>query len=616
MSWKPTIWLAVLVVLAVLFILIFERNSDSSTLALPMDVPLIQYNPAGITRLSVTAGDLSIECVRREGRWFLTRPVETRADETRIRRIIEALANSRVRERLAPERLLQRRLTAASFGLESPRARIVVGTEMRTDEVFLGDESPLGDLVYFRLKGGVDVIGATCNHSDILPIDLESVRDHSVFPVSLKRVVRLEVKHSGGFIQLALRDGQWRIQQPVDVRADNRRVEELLQSLMALKIHAFGPADAPADPAVFGLSPDESVMQVTLMSEGGREPLVLTVGKTRPDLPALLYARVSDVPSICSIDRQILALQSVKVESLRERRLCNADPSAILSITLREGDRKLVMNRSESNGWLIIEPIRFKADAQAVGLLLRAICDMEVIGFSNAGATPSVDVVSASTPCRLSIATMIAPEAGTNQVPPAAVEGARWSFRFAPPVSGETSSLIFREETKSFSQVRPDELARLWKESPPTLSLTDPRLYMDRRMIGVSPDQIRRITSSRQGREETVTVGNTGVWISDSPPDGQIVKGAIPALLGLATSLMAVRIESMSSTNLSAYGINDASPRITFGLTGEVGIQKTVILGSDSGTNGVFSMVQGQDMVFVLKKAMAQALVQPLVESR
>ena len=55
---------------------------------------------------------------------------------------------------------------------------------------------------------------------------------------------------------------------------------------------------------------------------------------------------------------------------------------------------------------------------------------------------------------------------------------------------------------------------------------------------------------------------------------------------------------------------------MTFGLTGASGIQKTVLLGGPCGTNGVYSMIQGQDVVFVLKQEMAQALSRPLVEMR
>jgi len=615
MSWKPPLWIFIWVVVTSLFILVFERNSDSTTRALPMDAPLLRFSSGTVTQLAITVGDVAIDCVRRDGQWLLTQPMEARADESRIRRMLEALDNIRIRETLSPERLVERGLTLASFGLETPRARLLVGNESRVDEILIGDESPLGDLVYFKFKGGTDVIGVSCKLSDILPVDLDSVRDHSVFPAGLKRVTRVELKHPGGFVQLALRDGQWRIQQPIDARGDQRRVEQLLQSLMALKIESFGVAETPSDPAVYGLTADEALMQITLTHEGGGAPLVLTVGKARQDLPTLVYARISDVSSICSINREVLALQAIKVESLRDRRLCNADPAAVVSIQLREGDSKLVLEKNEKIGWLISDPFRFKADDKAVGGLLKAICNLKT-AESAAGGTTNMPVgLPSSLPCRLALSTVLPSGLTTNQLI-LAPEAFNWGYRFSHPSPNGSNNLIYCEETKSLTEVQPHELSTVWPASQPTLSLGDPRPYMDCRMFEITADQVRRITLARNGREETVTVGSDGVWLVDSPPDGQIVKGAIPEWLGFAASLRADRIENMNATNVLAYGIDEASPRITFGLTGTSGIQKTVLIGGVCGTNGVYAMIQGQDVVYVLKKELAQALSHSLVKTR
>ena len=608
MSWKPTIWIFMLVILTMLFIFVFERKSDSTARALPLEVPLLQLSPEAVTRLAMTEGDTSVECVRRDGQWFLTRPLEARADEARIKRVIDALDNSRVRETLSPERLVQRHLTLASFGLETPRARILVGNDSRVDEILVGDESPLGDLVYLQIKGASDVLGSICKLSDILPMDLDSIRDRSVFPMGLKKITRLELKHSGGFMQLAFREGQWRIQQPIDTRADNRRVELLLQSLMALRIVSFATADAPADPANYGLMADDAVMQITLTTEGGHAPFMLMVGKIRPDMPSLVYAKISDVASICSISREVLALQATKVESLRDRRLCAADPAAIVSVMLREGDSKLV--------WLILEPFRFKADSQAVGGLLKAICNLKMADSLGGAVSNSLAGNLATLSCRLAISTVIPSALATNQPIPTAVEGSSWSYRFAPPNPGGANSLVYSEESKLWMEVQPQELSTVWPKSWQPLSLGDPRPYMDCRMLEVAEDQVRRITVARNGREETVTVGNDGIWLVDSPPEGQIVKGAIPVMLGLASSLRAERIESMNATNLLSYGIDENSPRITFGLIGTNGIQKTVLIGGACGSGGIYAMTQGQDVMFVLKKEIAQALSRPLVETR
>ena len=617
MSWKPTLWILALVVVTSLFILVFERTADSTARALPIETPLLQLSPGAVTRLAITSGEVAIECVRRDGQWVLIRPEEARADEARIKRILEALAACRIRETLSPERLVQRRLTAASFGLETPRARLLVGNELRLDEVLVGDESPLGDLVYLRLKNDPAVIGATLNVANILPIDFDRMRDRSIFPSNLKRVTRLELKHPGGFLQLAFRDGQWRIQQPIDARADNRRVEQLIQSLMALKVEAFGAVEAPSDPAVYGLTADESLMQITLTPEGGRAPLVLTVGKARQDLPNLVYAKISDVASLCSIPREVLGLQTIKAEALRDRRLCNADPVAIVSIMLREGEAKLVLEKNENSGWMIREPFRFKADAQAVGGLLRAICNLKIAESAGSISTNTPGGSPPTPACRLAMSSVLLSGIATNtSLPLVAPAGSSWSYRFAVPAAGGSNSLVYCEETKSFTEVAPLELTAVWPKSLQPLSLGDPRPYMDCRMFEFPPDQVRRITLAHNGREETVTLGSDGIWLADSPPEAQIRKGAIPELVSLASSLRAERIECMNATNVLAYGMDELSPKVTFGLTGASGIQKTVLIGGRSGTNEVYAMIQGQDVVFVLKQEMAQALSRPLVEMR
>ncbi len=581
-----------------------------------MEPPLLQFSPEAVNHLSITTGGLVIECLRHEGQWVLVRPMDARADELRIRRILEALDNGRIRESLSPDRLLQRNLTAASFGLESPRAQLLVGTELRTDEILVGDDAPLGELVYLRIKGNPNVIGATLKLSEILPITLDNVRDRSVFPAGLKRVTRLELKHPGGFLQLALRDGQWRIQQPVDALADNRLVERLIQSLLALKVEDFGVSEAPSDPVVYGLTPDEALMQVTLTSEGGHAPWVLTVGKIRQDIPTLIYAKISDVPSVCSINRDVLALQGVKAESLRDLRLCNANPAAIVSITLREGDSKLVLEKNEKIGWSIQEPFHFKADAQAVGGLLKAICNVKLSETSEGDITNKPKSVLPAFACRVAIASVLPSGVVTNQALVPAPAGVSWSYRFSVPAPGMAKGLVYCEETKSLVEVQAQALNLVWPQPSQSFLLGDPRPYMDRRMFEIEPSQVRRISLARSGREDTVTVGSDGVWLVDSPPDGKVIKGAIPELLSLAVSLRAERIESMNATKVLEYGIDESSPRITFGLTGTNGIQKTLLLGGACGTNGIYSMIQGQDMVFVLKKGLAQALSRPLVELR
>jgi len=541
-----------------------------------------------------------------------------RADSAKISRILDALLAMRRQEVIDPDRREKRNLTLASFGLESPRARFVVGTELHADEILLGDGSPFGEQVYVRLNGGADVIGATCRLNEILPFDPEALMDRAVFPSSIRKAVRLEVKHPGGFFQLALRDGAWRIQQPVDERADGARVEWLLQTLVSLAITNFGESVSLGDSASFGLGSDESQLQVSLWPEGVREPLMLTVGKARQDTPDFLYARISNMERICAIHTNVLALQEIKAASLRDRRICDADPALITTVSLRDGDVKTVLARNQAGQWMIVEPLRFTANTHAVGSLLREICRIEGDEIKTTGGTNQIPPEAAEMTVSLVISNSPVTGAATNEVVPVQtpVAGAVWSYRLAVPGAESPDSLVFREEARSLYRVRAGDLARLWADFPGKARtvFSDPLPYMDCRILDLNPQQIRRITVSQQGREETVTVNADGIWSVESPPEGQISGEAIPALLELASHLQAERVESILLTNAVPYGLAGSAARVTFGLSGSGGIQKTILVGSHNGRDGVFSMVQGREVVFVLGKSVAEALLRPLVK--
>ena len=612
MSWKPAFWLLVIVLLTGLFIAVFERGAEPAPRSLPGDTAVLHANPTVVTRLSYAAPGVSLECALQDGEWRLVKPLSARADAARINRIVGSLCGLRRQEIIDADRREQRGLTFASFGLETPRARFVIGTELRADELCVGDNAPLGDEVYVRVNGAAEVIGASGRIDQILPLDPESLVDTRVFPASARQAVRLEIRHAAGFVQVAMRDGVWHLQLPIDARADAARVEELLQSLASLTIEPPGGGALSGGTPV-ALSGDDVAVQVSLWTEAAREPMTLTVGHARQDNPEFLTARVSGMERACSIRAGVLALQRITPESLRDRRLCDSDASQMASVSLREGDAKLLLSRQAGGEWFLAEPLRFAANGRAVGSLIRAIGRMTGDEVRLAAATNILPPEVAAMTASLVVSNTPGASAGTNDVsaPPPAV----WSFRMAWPDDRQADGLVFREETRTLYRVRREDLSRLgWHGGRPGMvTLADPLPYMDCRMLDLNPAQTKRVTVNRQGSEETVTVNADGLWVAESPPDAQALGAEIAALLEMASRLRAERVESLSSTNAAAYGLGGAGARVTFGLSGG-GIQKTVLIGSPNGRDGVYAMIQGQDVVFVIDPGVAGALLRPLVK--
>jgi hypothetical protein len=82
----------------------------------------------------------------------------------------------------------------------------------------------------------------------------------------------------------------------------------------------------------------------------------------------------------------------------------------------------------------------------------------------------------------------------------------------------------------------------------------------------------------------------------------------------LLANLRALRIEYHGAENLEAFGLDKDATVLVVSLSGGEGIQKSLHMGFLSRTDGVYAMVQGQDLVFVLDKGQVERLSADLVK--
>jgi hypothetical protein len=611
MTWRPIKWLLVAIGVIGLFIVVFERRLPSGRLAVLNAQPLLQVDVASVTRLSVTTPEFKVDCVARNGKWTLVRPVETRADAAGIRRILESLNRTVREEVISVERQTKRGLSLASFGLDVPRARLRVGSEQHQDEVVIGGGVPLTKQVYVMLDQSPEVVAVSRDVEGAIPASLDALRDRGVIPASFKRISRLEVKHSTGFVQLVFRGGEWRLQQPQDARADGAAVERLIGGLRRLSVESFGKESSVFDPVAYGLGRDEAVLQIAVWQEGGVDPIELTVGKAKQDTPDMVYANVSDMGAVCLLKKEFIQPLMVNAEDLRDRRLCDATPSDVVAVELRDGEKKLVMQRQAGVGWMITDPLRMRADMAAVGGLLRRVCGVQAEALTGLAASNVVAQMSTSAIWRVVLSTAPLTNAPVEGSQGVAVPGTTWSYMVAPnPESGACA--VYHEESKQVFRIGMNDFpGRL--PSGGAAPVADALVYMGRRVLDVDASKVRRITVSREGIEESVVRDSQGRWTADSPPEAAVSDEAVAGVLRALIDVQAERVESASVTNPAAYGLGERAARLTIGLSGAGGIQKTVVIGSEAPDGNVYASLQGQDVVYVLRKDRASSLIRKLV---
>ena len=609
MSWRPVYWLAAAAGIMALFMVVFERRQPAPARRLALDDAALVVDAAAVTALTVAEGTSVVACVQRDGRWYVTRPVATRASGPVIHDVLRGVAATRIRERITPQQMVARDLTLASYGLKQPRFSVTVTAAGATRTLAFGDDAPVGNLVFAQVDSDLEVLSVTREAVDAPPKRVEDWQARAALPDTVLSASRLEIKQPGGFVQLALKDGTWRLQQPHNVKADDAVVERLLQGLHQLQIESAGPAVTGVDLAVYGLGPEDNPLQVTA-GTGAGDDVTLLLGKPVQEAPGLVNARVSDMAALCRVSQAAVALLSVRAEDVRDRRLCVARPAGIAALRLQDEDRRLELARA-NGGWRIDDPVRGRADLAAVGQFLKAFCGLESAGFPNPASTNPAAAEAVG--CRVVLSDRPFTPGGTNG-PAASRTAGVWTYRFPAAWTGDVVEVTCDEE-RTVYRVRAGDLANLvaHEEAGVRRSFTDPLAYLDRAVFELQPASVRRITLAYRGREEAVAHDAAGNWTAESPPEARVVPEAVAGILQSAAPLRVARIETLSTTNPAAFGLNDSATRLTFSLNDNAGLQKTLIITTNGITGGVYGAVQGQDAVFVIPRDTAARLTRSMV---
>jgi len=599
---------------------------------------VMDLKDADVASLTLESGDLRVECSRKGSSWFLEKPIKVKADDAKIDRIIGSLETMSRRETVTREQRDDRRLTLRDYGLHKPRVKLTVGS-MRggvscRDELFIGSDAPLGDSIYVKFATNDEVIGTSRSIIEVIPDKIEVLRDRAVLHGDVSKTSRIEIKRaSGGFIQLMHTPQGWCIQQPIIARADGMKVQQLLEAMYSLKVEDF-VWDATAGTSVvervseritnpdaqvetYRLTPDEAVVRVTVWSNGSDSGKEVFFGKETGEKGEKIYARCSDVESIYAVSKKIMEVIGLGLNDLRDKNLFAVSPVKVKQISLARGDRKLTLNRVEKEGWVITEPVRWKADDQYVGEMIGKLARLRVESFPDstnqadfALGQPSIMIhLSESLP-------LVAAGLVTNSVqkkegkeePGKETVAAKGRLLIAPVQEGRDRVAVKFEDEPYILEIARSSIDFLDKDP------VDPLIYRDRLMLALESASVRRISLVKAGLEQTIEKNAAGEWTCVVPATNQVDKKAVDEVLFAAANMRAVRTECQNPGNLVQYGLDSSGTTLTFGLTGETAIQKTLVMGFRARNDGVYAMIQGLDVVFVISNGLMNLLAGDLTK--
>jgi hypothetical protein len=536
------------------FIFFFERHASKREI--PTNKVLPHLNAASLTSVQVRpAGQLEIRADRTNGGWQLTKPVAFPAQSANIEGLLEALEQLTSQTPITPQELKQRSKTDAVFGFDTPQFSLTLQQGDARRQILIGLLTALRDQVFLRVVGDDKIYLVDANLLKLLPRQANNWRNTAF--ISLKGLTfdRLAVTSGTRFFELQREatNKVWRMTQPMKARADNPKIDDLLQKMQSLRASKFVTDEPQADLASFGLQPAELEL---VIGQGTNDLLSLQFGRSPTNDPSVVYARQRNQKSIVLIAKEQLGslvtkdqLNTWRVdhEDFQDRYLISSTAGTVGTIQAR-GDARFAVQRQTNDTWRVIEPENFAADTGLVRDLLAGLTGLQVAEFTKGVVTElGLTNFGLASPARQYIlrnSDTNNPGATTNPVV------AQLDF------GAVSNNLIYvrRADENSVSAVKLGDYQRLPKAG---------WQLRDRRIWSFTTNDVIRVTIRQDGKTRQINRDGANNWSLAPGSQGSINDFAIEETIHRLGDLVAAYWVDRSDQNRKHYGFSDDSYQLT-----------------------------------------------------
>jgi hypothetical protein len=547
MNPRSTQWLIGLALALLAFILVFERRGPAERG--PTDPKLLpDLRLDAVTRLDVRRPDQSLSVVRTNGGWRLVAPVDYPAQADAVERLLEALCRLDRRTYIAPEELPRSAAALAEFGLDQPVAILSLQAGSERKELRVGGPTPLGGRVYLQLVGAEGLFAAEAEFLRWLPRTANEWRDTLFLDLTGVNFNRLEIRAAdrGFALELDPTNRLWQLVRPMRARADNPRLQALLQALRNLRVQRFVTDDPAADLEPLGLKPPQ--LEIAFQ-QGTNDLRVLQLGGSPTNAAELLHARRLGSPTVVLLPKASVALLRGSFEDFRDRRLLSFPPVTAERIEVQAEDR-FALERGTNALWRLVEPTPAPADRDLMREFLAALGEIEAVKFIKDVVTDYAPYGLAQPSRRYLLSRPVNSSAGpTNELLVQLEFGA----------TNEDQTVFARRTDESSVYAVP--LASVQALPHAAFQLRDRRLWT------FAPTNVTGILVKLRAQSHRLERNPAGDWKPAPGTQGVVNSLAVEEMLRLLGTLTADTWVARGADKLPEYGVPEAAHELTLEVT-------------------------------------------------
>lgn len=603
MKWRSTLLLFVVVITLGVYIRFIDREEVSTAQQNARRTRAFLIDVNSVEAITIEKDSFILKCSKDHGLWMMLQPVHDFADPQSIEEFLIRLHALRKDTVITKAERDTQQLPLSQYGLDNPTTTLSIVDRVRTRTYRIGRPTATGRQVFMMDESTQDVVPVSTNVLQLIPSKSTTWRNHELFCNKPRYVRSLAMKRREGYIQLQRDDAnQWMLLQPIKTRCNNLVVDKLFGGVYDVRIQQF-VADRVGDPSIYGLS--DEMNTISFIPTESANAFTLLVGNPVKDNPGLVYVKWESDESIYAVTNAISRLLAVPTEAIRNRQLVSIPPAMINRITIESGGTLLLFSK-EADDWMLKKPISQRVEQQLVQNLISTWTKAEILQFVNNTVTNAKEYGIQPENTRIRFESVL-PQITTNDTSVKKTMMEQTFTASTTPYENDMLSLL----------VSPTESVVTVPSSLLTDIKANPLYYRNHQLFDYASSNIVKLSVMCGTTDQTVEL-RSGAAVMDvvSPVGGTLQTNQLNHILKLLPNLRASRFIAMNPASLTPYGLDTPQATITMSLTGDTAIGKTLLLGNvQIGSDDIFAMIRGLDIVFTLPAKVAETLTQPLVVS-
>ncbi len=368
MSWKSTGVLLAAAMVMFTFVWFIERPIRIERQRAANHLVLQGFDPASVNTIEIrprNADEIQVE--RDGGAWRMTRPISYPAQSGPILALLDSLAQLTWQVRIPPGELTNAPDAQKQFGFADAPLEITTAGTGRSDKILIGQVGPFGDQVFLEVVGEPNIYRVSSDLLAAIPGDEDQWRDRTLLDLARVSFQSISVRAPSRGIDFELeRDPTnrlWFMNKPVKARADNARIDRMIDRLQDLQVRRFVTDDPKADLEAYGLQTSPQTPDLDLSFRAGSNVVAeLLVGSSPTNQPDFAFVRRSDPSNVVMIARDELLPWQGSYTNYLDYHFISVSPDTIGRI-LVQGDGKFAVEKQSDGQWLVRGSNSFPADA-------------------------------------------------------------------------------------------------------------------------------------------------------------------------------------------------------------------------------------------------------------